>query len=276
GGKKLPPTDLYGDPLPPNALARVGTMRLQHESGVQCSCFLPGNRTLATGGFDGSIRFWDTDTGKEMRVFRGHRADIRCLAFTPDGKTMASASWDTTVRLWDVASGKTLHVLSGHQTAALRCAFVPNGKRLVTSDGSGTLRQWDVASGKKLPGFVGHADYVTTLAYTPDGRMLISAAHDRTVRLWEGATTRPRQVIPLPAVSLAGGVQISPDGKTMAVVRKDKTIRVVDLVSGKELHTLRGYKRFASFFMIYSPDGKALVSYDQGMDIWDLKSGKLL
>jgi WD40 repeat protein len=53
-----------------------------------------------SGGREGSVRLWDTRTGKERIQFAGHHASVRSLAFSPDSKTLLSGSDDNTVRLW--------------------------------------------------------------------------------------------------------------------------------------------------------------------------------
>jgi WD40 repeat protein len=269
-----PGTDTYGDPLPPSALARIGTLRWQHESGIACVRFAPDGSCIASGGYDGTVRLWDMETGKELRQLRGHLMDIRDLAFAPDSKILASASWDTTVRLWDVASGNELHVLKGSSDAALRVAFAPDGKTLVSSDRGNSLFRWDTATGKKLYDFVGHEDCVTSLTYSADGRTLISTALDRTVRLWEVATAKQRQVIRLPD---RGWVWIAPGGKVMAQDTSAQKIRLVEIASGKELCKVAGHDPF-TFVGAFSLDGKTFAagSHDRLLRLWDVASGKML
>ena len=65
-------------------------------------------KTLFSAGSDGTIRTWETLTGKEQRCLEGHLGPVVSLVLSPDGKLLASGSSDQTVRLWEVATGKEL------------------------------------------------------------------------------------------------------------------------------------------------------------------------
>ncbi|REJ96740.1 MAG: WD40 repeat domain-containing protein, partial [Planctomycetota bacterium] len=56
---------------------------------------------------------WDSESGKELAVLRGHEGGVNDVAFSPDGRRVVSRSNDGTVRVWDAESGEELAVLRG-------------------------------------------------------------------------------------------------------------------------------------------------------------------
>src|ERR1700722_15137209 len=107
----------------------------EHPDRVSSVAFAPDGKTLATGCWDGTVRLWETATGKELTVLRGHADWVMGVAFSRDGKTLVSASMDKTIRLWDVASGKEQAVLRGAKMAIFCLALSPDGKRVATGGG---------------------------------------------------------------------------------------------------------------------------------------------
>ena len=68
-----------------------------HNALVYSVAFSPDGKTLATAGFDNSVKLWDYATGKEIRTISGHTGPVYAVAFSKDGKTLYSSSLDTTI-----------------------------------------------------------------------------------------------------------------------------------------------------------------------------------
>ena len=72
-------------------------------------------------------------------------------------------------------------------------------------------------------------------------------------------------------------VGFAADGGTLVSGGEDKTVRLWDVVSGKELRTFRGHTDVITAVVV-APDGKAIASgsYDDSVRLWDAATGKEL
>jgi WD40 repeat protein len=68
-------------------------------------CFAPSGRVLATGEDSGSVKLWDTATGKQISTLDGLGRPICALAFSADGRSVAAGDVMGTIRIWDAATG---------------------------------------------------------------------------------------------------------------------------------------------------------------------------
>jgi len=68
----------------------------------------PDGTQLAMAQADGSIRVWDTETGRSLYRLTGHDKSVVSVAFSGDGQRLASGSDEETVRVWGDLRGMFL------------------------------------------------------------------------------------------------------------------------------------------------------------------------
>jgi WD40 repeat protein len=171
-------TDLFGDPLPAGALARMGTVRWRHSGSISFVGYTAQGKQLITACSDGFFRVWDVSSGKEIRRFSmGAAANVPRggiakaaggvyflgnngrIVLSNDGASLATMGADGNARIWDVVAGKEVRTLSVKQepNPGIRMfrgggnlAFSPDGKSLATQSNDRVIHLWDVASGKEI------------------------------------------------------------------------------------------------------------------------------
>jgi WD40 repeat protein len=171
-----------------------------HRGAIRAVAFHPKEKLLASAGLDGSIRLWNTDTGKLLRILVGHAGPVNALAWSSSTGRLASASDDRTVRLWDPASGQG-EILRGAEGPVSAVGWIDGGNSVAARTGVDTVAIWEVATGKRRRQLRGLGlDAASILAWSPDGKLLATShTAKKMVKVWKAATGGPRHSFQDPA-----------------------------------------------------------------------------
>lgn len=117
-----------------------------HTKAVWSLSWSPNGQYIASASADTSIRIWDGNTGRALKILEGHSDWVVSVRFSGDGKWLASKSSDGTVRLWRcdtwVCVASFDEVSRGY---APGLAFHPQRPLLATLGSNDTLiRLWEL------------------------------------------------------------------------------------------------------------------------------------
>ena len=286
----LPRLDHYGDPLPPHAVARLGTTRLRHPGGAEQLAFSADGKTLASS--KNGVRLWRVADGRLMK----YTEKLASVTRVGNG-FLALRGTGGGLSLHDVVTGKDVGRVSrggdpGNPNSRGYHVLSPDGKRGVI----GTLERFfvvDLSTGKQV-------EFETkvmtwSFAFSRDGKTLACGTYAVTKDKFTGGLIRFRDIATkkilrdVPAGPWAPyALALSDDGTTLAVSHGDlnffnysdtkKTaVTLRDAVTGKELRLLSRQGIFVSC-LAFSPDGKTLAvgrADDVGtIELYDVKTGK--
>lgn len=183
-------------------------------------------KSIAIGSGDGTIRFWDTQTGDpKNNQFTGHLQEVYSVALNPNGNYIASGCSTGIIHIWDADTRQPIKTLNESKDKfgfARSIVFSPDGKTLFCGTDDG-IPLWDAHTGEHKKILTGHTDSVATIAFSPDDKTLASGSMDNTVRLWDVDTGKTKTIL-TGHTDWIEAVAFSPDGKTLASGCRDGSV----------------------------------------------------
>src|SRR5579862_8150944 len=232
----------------------VARLQEKNDVNVRALRFSPDGKTLALSVPPYSIRLWEWQAGKETQRIEATKWDeatmklwgegqFPILEFSPDGTMLASITdllpdyyvQPRKIDLWQASTGKLVRSLVAEQYRPQLLAFTPKGDQLALATSPIFFRLLDVATGKTLQEFSRNA--VSDLAVelyrqglTPEQA---PQAPDLFRRLWNlasGGDIKQGTMLNDPQC-----LAFAPDDRTLAIGENDGVIRLVDVLTGKEI-----------------------------------------
>lgn len=243
---------------------------------VACA-FSPDGETIACGGFDRQISYWNAGTGERLSGSSAHDSLVWDLAFGPEAGTLAScsiaegASKNGDIRLWGGLNREMSWLYQG-EGSYLSLDFHPLGESVAYGGRWGSVGLLDVVSGESLAALDGPQDAVGDVAFSPSGDLLAAGSDDRSIYLWG---TEDHQLVATLSGHLhfVNGLAFSPDETLLVSGSHDRTLGIWDLAGQRLLTTLTGHEGQVLRVAV-SPDGRliASISWDGTVRLWGAPS----
>ena len=214
----------------------------------------PQGKQFASGGSDGRVLLWDSQTGAPIHEGEWHLSPfgVNSIEFDSDGAQMIIGFVDGSSRIINLASGDVTTLSVSASDQVYHAIFGPGGHYVVTASEDGAIRSWDITPGKSLyqrdldDHFIGsHQGSAYRLDLDSTGQLLASAGADGKIIMWDVATGKRVGTISASNVSV-NSVKFSPNGRLLAAADDNGIVRIY-LVNSNDLvkfATLRATRRF--------------------------------
>jgi RNA polymerase sigma factor (sigma-70 family) len=247
--------DIFDDPLPKGAVARLGTVAFRHGtvnviSTSDSLTFTPdGKQLISSGG--GWLRRWDVATGRaNVKLGDGPWTDHHVIDYflTANGQFASGVGYpDQPIKEFDLQTGgersfdlefKSKLELSPNRT----CYLSPDGKLIGTIQALGgrpptpsnavvpksVITLWGTANGKRTHRFEPDKGSYLAMAFSPAGNAVVAADDSHAIHVIELSTGKKQLTFGIPnskeeitqlgvqVSQVDSRIAISPDGKSLA------------------------------------------------------------
>lgn len=276
-------------------LCQQHVREIDNQQPIETVAISPDERHFVTGGWDGVIRIWETDTGELQSMISTEGQYVFAAAFSPDGRYLAVGTNHSPdyLQVFDIQTGQPADIppLGGHGDAVLSVVFSHDGNRLLTGSYDNTARLWDLESGESTV-FRGHDWWVWSARFSPDEQNILTTSQDGSALVWSVETAQPQTPFLEHGGPVFGGA-FAPDGTSVVTAGYDGRILLWDpdqlrpfdfavLTSDRTnppppYEALLGHTA-AVRTVHFSEDGRLLLSSgnDNTVRIWDVVERSLL
>ncbi|KAK4875684.1 hypothetical protein RN001_012106 [Aquatica leii] len=233
---------------------------------------------LATGGYDHTIKIWQTHTGICQRTMQHAESQVNALEITPDKLSLAATGYQH-IRMYDLASNNPNPTVNyeGITKNVTGVGFQEDGKWMYTGSEDCSARIWDyrLKSAHAAKIFQTSAP-VTCVCLHPNQVELLVGDQSGVIHLWDLKTDHNEQFIP-EGDTMILDIDVDSEGTLMAAVNSKGRCYIWSLTFGRDgeptkmypKHKFEAHKRQA-LKCKFSPDSTLLVttSADQTARIW--------
>ena len=240
-----------------------------HGRHAQAVAFTRDSQTLLSTGQDAAVRLWSVPGFQPTGAFTGHANSVNSLSFNASQDRLATSSSDGSVRVWSFPDGKCLRSFDKQSGGV----FSPAGM-LATASKTGKLSLWDLDSDTPSLTVPALDKRTFGLAFSPDGATLLVAGAGPIYRV---NVANGKLAGKLEGHSIAvGGLQFSPDGRLLASVGYDGSLRLWSTADWSEVQRIP-LDAGGVFMLAFAPDGQRLaLSVDKAIRFYSVPDGARL
>jgi serine/threonine protein kinase/WD40 repeat protein len=228
--------------------------RLVSEGDYYSFAFSPDSNQWAATYTDGTLRLFDTETGRELRRFGPWEKEAWGLRWNPK---LPQIEVHNQFAWWivDLATGATqprISIPARHSSSD----WHPEGRLLAVAAEDRKIYLWDTQTRQQvLPPLEGHKTLGIQCRFDRSGERLFSTDWSHMWRIWD--TKTGRQLLTLPAG--ATDFQFSADGRLVGPDASPPKLRVYRFHPGLEFRTLGRGTSFKTSPALVHPNGRLLA-----------------
>ncbi|KAI5951964.1 HIR1 [Candida jiufengensis] len=232
---------------------------------------------LASGGLDGYIRIWDTNTINSFFKM-SEKPYNKSKKSTTNNNPTTTSDLDNASDLPDKSLRRPMCSMSRHNGVVTSLKFSPDGRWLASGSDDKIVLIWEKDDTQRPNSFgveqedlehwtvrkrlVAHDNDIQDICWSPDGNLLVTVGLDRSIIIWNALTFERIKRYDIHQ-SMVKGIVFDPANKFFATASDDRTVRIFRYY--KKLNEYNNYE-FQMEHIVMDPFKKSpLTSYFRRM-----------
>ncbi len=248
------------------------TFNSNYQSSISSLYYKPDGTMLVTGHDNNAICLWGS--GKDNTKFKeikAHSAYIRAVAFNTDGNSIATAGKDSVIIFWDHSSDPPTETRRIESPGAVRSMiYSANGKFVFVALEKGDILRYSISSLEAITVYASVSTKPLSMMINNFQEKLIVGFSDGKVRIFDLKSETFEYEQLNSHTTRIEFIDISNDGKLMAVVGSDNIIKIylIDYLESKPI-VLKDHKTKVRC-MNFGNDNKLFVGCaDNSIRFWE-------
>ena len=254
-------------------------IQMGHSDAVQAVALSPDGRFAVSGSADGTLKFWDTGTGRviytsyhhldrqSVSAFMGGRygnitilPQVTSIDISAGGQWLLSGATDGNVVVTEIKTGWMERLYQQHSKSVNAVSFSEDAKLALTGDADGIIRLWHLSTGITFRKFKikSGSSQISALALSPDGRMILAGGSEGIIWLIEVAAENSMQILGHHS-SRVSAVEFSADGRMAVSGSWDGSVKLWDVNQRRQLKSPRGHNNKV-IAVEFSPNSDHIMS----------------
>uniref|UniRef100_A0A8C4RPG2 PWP2 small subunit processome component n=1 Tax=Erpetoichthys calabaricus TaxID=27687 RepID=A0A8C4RPG2_ERPCA len=191
-----------------------------HFNSMVALAYSPDGQYIATGGDDGKVKVWNTNSGFCFVTFTEHTSSVSAVTFNYTGFVIyVFVFLSYCFYLFNFYERyRNFRTFTSPQPTQFSCLAI-DGSGEIVSAGSQDYFEiyiWSMQTGRLLEVLAGHEGPISSLSFNPNQAILASASWDKTVKIWDMSDSwKTKETLTLISDALA--VVYRGDGNEIAV-----------------------------------------------------------
>lgn len=249
-----------------------------HDDSIREIVFSQESNLLISRSDDGMIKLWNLEKGEIIEHPLNNEKEINTFALSSQFSIVATGQTEGKVKLWNLAQADsaTLLPLKASQNSIEFVQFTPDETKLIIVENKNNIYIWDM--NQKNIDSIPSTDQCPFEEIQVKNNILAAAKINGTVQTW-GFNLKPIQSWTLYKNNNCDleedktkTLQLSPNGKILAIADKGEVINLWDLETKKEISRLEEDNSNNMIWDLeFSPNGQILATAgnDKKIRLWD-------